>query len=491
MSVDRPDVDNDGDEDPYAGVDLVPDRARASNPWAQLLRDLTAPAPMSHWAAEVTSTRIKKYDQIRAFVTRGLLLVALAVLLSVAPGTWWFTWALLIPAAIQVVFEIYLDFEMNDSDRTHVPGLKTLVEIAESAHSRTLVNFTGVVGFVAVPCNIIAVAYLTGPGEPSWVKVMALGVAAAYGVSGIMSFLTDSTHYSAHQSQSRPYRIFQAVRPHVWLIIAVLLTAIIAGSIFRDRWAPVMEPLAWALCATPILIGQKQRDYERFLRASSERLAQVQQGAKKILTKDYHNTHTSIRVFNRELAEDDSVPAGIRVKAAALAPLISLMPEAIDHDQWIRQQQRPSLAGIVAKSGSDASLDLTIDVRLDDLSPRNYELARALLTALLVNVGQALNRLRRELKERNEEFTDDRVFVTGEVRDGQVHIAVRDPLPLIEDWAHQGSTTLWLHQDLKAQGSRHGLTQHLVDEHNPQAGKEIRASWPVKKPPLSLREVKR
>lgn len=490
MSADRPDVDGE-DDNPYASVDLLPDRARASNPWAQLIRDLTAPAPMSHWAAEVTSTRIKKYDQIRAFVTRGLLLVALAILLSVAPGTWWLTWVLLIPAAIQVVFEIYLDFEMNDSDPTDVPGLKTLVEIAETAHNTTLVNVTGVVGFVAVPCNIVAVSYFTGPDEPSWVKVLALGVAAAYGVSAIMSFLTDATHYSAHQSQSTPYRIFAAVRPYVWLIIAVAMTAIIAGSIVRDRWAPDMAPLAWALCTAPVLIGQKQRDYERFLRASSERLAQVQQGAKKVLTKDYHNTHTSIRVFNRDLAEDDSVPAGIRVKAAALAPLISLMPEAIDHDEWVMQRERPSLAGIVAKGGSDASLELSIDIRLDDLSPHNYELARALFTALLVNVGQAVNRLTREAKERGDEPIDKRVFVTGEVRDGQVHIAVRDALPPIEDWALEGSTTRWLHQDLKAHGSRHGLKQHLVDEKNSKAGKEIRASWPVKKPPLGLRDVKR
>jgi hypothetical protein len=269
------------------------------------------------------------------------------------------------------------------------------------------------------------------------------------------------------------------------------MTAIIAGSIFGDRWAPVMVPLAWVLCTVPIVIGHKQRDYERFLRASSEQLPKVQQGAKKALTKDYHNANTDIRVFNRELAVDDSVPAGIRVKAAALAPLISLMAEAIDHDQWVLQQERPSLAGIALKGGSDSSLTLSVDIRLDDVSSSNYELARALLTALLVNVGQAMNKLRMESAERNEVLADDRVFVTGEVRDGQVCIAVRDPLPLIDDWAHEGSTTLWLHEDLKAHGSRHGLTQHLFDENDPQAGKEIRASWPVKKPPLRLREVRR
>lgn len=478
-----------GDDNPYSHIDLTPDLHRTSNPWTQILRDLTAPAPMSHWAADVTTERIRRYDQIRPFVTRGVLLGITALLLAQASGTSLLTWLLLLPAVAQVVLEIVLDFQLDTERSARAPGLAPLAAVAESAFSRTLINVTGVIGAFAVPCVIVAVSYGSGPGQPGWPKVAALATAAAYGASSILSFLSDATHYSSNQSPGRGYRLFRVIRPHVWLIIMVLLTTMVAGSIALRRWAPEMVPLAWGLCVFPVMIGMKQRDYERFLRASSQRLAKVQDDAKRELTKDFHNTNTDIRTFNRQLANDDSVPPEIRVKAAALAPLISLMSEAVDHNQWVRQQQRPTLTGIVKKYQSDASMDMRIDLRLDDLQPRNYELARTLLASLLVNVGQAMSKRFAETGQRDGQGGG--VVVSGEVSDGQVHIVVRDPLPLIDDWRREGSTTLWLHLDLIAHGSRDGLTQHLVDPDDSQGGKEIRASWPVQKPPLRLREIRR
>jgi len=484
-------VDPGGTGDPYSEVDLIPDLCRVENSWRQILRDMTAPAPMSHWAAEVTTRRIARYDRIRPYATRGVLLVMVAVFLALAPGTSCWTWMLLLPSAVQVVLEISIEPFVGTIDANGNALLKSIAAIAESAHAQTLINVTGVIGAVAVPCNIVAVAYLSGPGLPTWPKVVALAAAAAYGVSAITSFLADATHYSAHQSPRRGYRIFRAVRPHAWLIVMVVMTAMVAGSIAAGRWASEMVPLAWALCVVPFLIGTKQRDYERVLRASAEHLPEVQAGAKRALSKDYHNTNTDIRTFNRELAKDESVPAAIRVRAASLAPLISLMSEAIDHDQWAKQQQRPSLAGIAGKHASDAALSLTVDIRLDDLQPHNYELARTLISALLVNVGQAASKARQAQVARGETPSDVPVTVVGAIRDGLVHIAVRDPLPPIIDWCHDGSTTAWLHADLLRHGSQDGLTQHVVDSDDPSKGKEIRASWPVKKPPKKLRELRR
>lgn len=464
-------------EDPYASVDLLPDLDRASSRWVQIVRDMVAPAPMSHWACDVTTVRIRAYDQIRTFVTRGVLLVAMAILLGIAPGTSWWTFALLVPSAIQVTLEIVLNFQLAAPETTRVRALKPLVTIAEKAHSRTLINVTGLIGGGAVPCNIVAAAYLTGPGEPSWVKVLALSAAAAYGASAILSFLTDSTHYSAHMSPSWPYRVFHAVRPQVWLIIMAVLTAMVAGSILNNRWAPEMEPLAWATCLFPVVIGMKLRDYERVLRASSELLPDVQRSAKELLAKDFHNTYSNLRVFNRDIARNADVPAEIQVKAAGMAPLISMMSEAIDHDQWISQGERPSLAGIADKCASDSSLNLSVDLQFDDLNSDNYETARTLITALLVNVGQAMARA---------DTTEKPVSLRGRVRDGHVHLAVRDPLPFVKGWGREGSTTRWLHENLIERGGT-GLSQHHVID-DPAAVKEIRASWPVKRPALSLTE---
>ena len=265
------------------------------------------------------------------------------------------------------------------------------------------------------------------------------------------------------------------------------MAAMVAGSVVAGRWAPEMVPLAWATCLIPTVIGMKLRDYERMVRASSELLPDIQRSAKETLAKDFHNTYTQIRVFNRDLARNADVPAEFQVKAAALAPLISLMSEAVDHDQWVSQGERPSLAGIAEKSASDAGLKLSVDIRLDELNSENYATARTLLTALLVNVGQAATRMRRERSARGAQLTDCQVRVTGEIRDGSVHIVVRDPLPPIDDWCREGSTTRWLHEDLISRGGS-GLAQHPLDGDAPSAGKEIRASWPVKRPPLSLTE---
>lgn len=478
-------------EDPYAGVDLIPDLCRVHNPWRQILRDITAPAPMSHWAADVTSRRIFHYDRVRPFVTRGALLGLMALFLGMAPGTWWLTWVLLIPSVLQVALEIVLEPFIAASDEPGRAMMKSLAAVAESAHARTLINVTGVIGAVAVPCNIVTVVYLSGPGQPTWSKVLALAVASAYGVSAMMSFLADATHYSANQSPGRGHRMFRAVRPHVWLIIMAAMTAIVAGSIEAGRWAPEMVPLAWALCTVPVLIGTKQREYERVLRASAEQLPQVQAAAKRAMSKDYHNTNTDIRSFTRGIANNDSVPVELRLRAAELAPLISLMSEAVDREQWLRQGQRPSLAGIAGKHASDRGLALTTDIRLDDLQPENYTLARSLISALLINVGQAVER-RQQALGRDDQGTPARVSVTvvGTVRAGQVCISVRDPLPLVTSWGLAGSTTAWLHAELLARGSRDGLTQHPVDIADPTQGKEIRASWPVKKPPTNLRELR-
>lgn len=478
-------------EDPYAGVDLIPELCRVRNPWVQMLRDMTAPAPMSHWAADVTSLRIVHYDRVRPFATRGTLLALVAIFLSLAPGTWWLTWTLLIPSVVQVALEILLEPYVGAADVPDRRVWSFLASIAESAHAKTLINVTGVIGAVAVPCNIVAVAYLCGPGHPTWPKVLALAAAAGYGVSAMMSFLADTTHYSANQSPGRGHRTFRAVRPHVWLILVVAMTAIVAGSIAAGRWAPEMVPLAWALCTVPVLIGTKQRDYERVLRASAEQLPEVQAGAKRAMSKDYHNTNTDIRTFTRGIANNDSLPAELRIRAAELAPLISLMTEAVDHEQWLRQGQRPSLAGIADKHASDRGLTLTADIRLDNLQPENYDLARSLISALLINIGQAVEKRQQALgKEDQGTPAPVPVTVVGAVRAGQVRICVRDPLPPVASWARAGSTTAWLHAELLSRGSRDGLTQHPVDAADPTRGKEIRASWPVKKPPPNLRELR-
>lgn len=472
-------------EDPFGNTDYLPDLERASNPWRQLWRDLVAPSPVSTWASRVTIIRVRCYDQIRVYVTRGMLLGALALFLALAPDSSWITWVLLIPALFQVVSEIVVDLTLRRDQSAARGVVRAMASITDAAQGFKLVNVTGVAGTLAVPANVVAAAYFTGPGEPSWAKVLALTAASGYGISAILSLLTDTTNYEPSQWNTLPYRVYRRVRPHLWLVVCLLMALIVGGSVSLSRWNPVMEPLAWALCLLPLMIGTRQRDYERFLRASSEEVPDIRQAAKRTLSKDYHNTNTSLRTFTRDIANDKCVPPEIRAKAAALRPLISLMPEAIDEQQWAHQGRQPSLSGIAAKCASDVGIEAVVDLRLDDLSPTNYELSRTLIAALVNNAGQAMQKARTEATPPQ----DGRIFVTGEVRAGQVHITVRDPLPLIADWCNEGSTTMWLHRELIAHGGA-GLSQSAVDDGNPRAGKEVCASWPVKRPPRRLRDLR-
>jgi len=447
-------------------TEFLPDTERVSNPLAQVLHDLVAPAPISHWGRRIVHTRIVHYDQIRIYATRGFLLVLLAVLLAFADVTSPLVWPLLFVGALQTALEIYVHPHFQLSDDSDSIVVRAAVRVLDWQYEQTLVNITGVLGVFAVVANLVAVLFLTGPGQPSWIKVVALDVAIAYGVSGILAVLVDATYYSPLQHLPKPITV---LRPYAWLLAGAVLTLLVAWSVGLHRWDPAMAPLAWVSCALSYVIGMKTRDFDRFIRASSQVARRAMDDARARLVQDLHD-NLGIQALSRELNWDPAVDREYQVKASVIASQITNLKEMEDEEAWIRQGKRLTVAGLVTRVGNKEALRLTIDLRLGELNSDNGELVRQLLTTVLTNAGQALT---------DQDDLDRRVTVRGRVADGRIQVGVGDPLPLIPDlkWCAPGSTLDWMRRRIREAGG--DLTQERTDE-----GKEVRAWWPVKPPPV-------
>lgn len=332
---------------------------------------------------------------------------------------------------------------------------------------QTLVNVTGVMGAVAVPLNLACVLYLTGPGEPAWVKLAALVAAILYGNSGILNVLLDCTVYSVRQ---RVPRFVTLLRPHAWLLAGAALAAMVGVSVALGRWSPQTEPAAWLACGLTYVIGMKMRDYDRFLRVSGERAGDAMTKARERLAHDVHDQFTGIRSFSKDLYFDDTANPDDKMLAVDLG---AFTKEIADEQKWIAQGGQISIPGIVGQLANDLG-NIRSDLRFGELSQANRDLARQVITTLVTNAAHAL---------RGD--PDARISVTGLVADESVHVRVGDPLPVIPDdrWCPEGSTMAMVRGRLRDGGG--DLTQTSTD-----AGKQICGVWPVK-PPLIRRMSKR
>ncbi|CAM5562624.1 sensor histidine kinase [Streptomyces avidinii] len=461
MSLSRPDR--------LSLVDFLPAQNRPTGPWRQIPWDLRAPAPMSVWSTRVTAARIHRYDRVRPFATRGFLLALLAALLVLADATHPLVWALLSVGVLQTLLEIHLDGQAHGGTRARSAPIRMLLTWQDNWQwERTLLNGTGLLGGIAVPANVIAVLFCTGPGDPGWIKVVALVVALAYANSGIYHVLTDGTYYSANQSLPR---ILVTLRPYGWLLVTCALVAVVGLSVRLGRWSPDMVPLAWAACTLPYLVGMKARDCDRWLRAGAEEAAVAMNEARSRLAQDFHDTLNEVRSLSRALAGDDSVKAEYKIDAADLAPKLTLVKEAIDESAWDAQHREITMEGIVEQLGRDHSLDITAELSLGELRPGNRDLVRQLITTIVTNAAQAM-----ALRGHH----DRPVAVYAHLADGMIHLGVRDPLPLIPDgaWCPDGSTLAAMRDRLRRQGG--DLTQTAV-----AGGKEIRSVWRVRPPRLT------
>jgi hypothetical protein len=121
-------------------------------------------------------------------------------------------WAALSVGVLQTVLEVRLDEQAREGTRSRLGVGRRLLRMQDDWQwERTLLKATGVLGGIAVPANVLAVLFLTGPGDPGRVKTAALVAALTYG-----------TYYSANQSLPR---LLVVPRAYGWLLVTAVPAA--------------------------------------------------------------------------------------------------------------------------------------------------------------------------------------------------------------------------------------------------------------------------
>ena len=446
-------------------VSYLPDEVSASNPWMQIVRDYVAPAPVCDYASSVTTRRIFKYDEIRPFVTRGALLAGIGACFVVMGVSVWWAYALLIPGVVQTASEIYGDYLQKSG--AHDPGRSSFFYV-KGQFERTLSNYTGWLGFVAVLCNLFAVLF-TPPGNPAWVKLVAAVLAAAYAASGISAVLLDATHYSRHQV--RFVRVWvRPLRGQVWIAIAIIAVGMVAWSAALGRWDSAMvAPAYMTAIAVPAVMGMRVRDYDRLLRAGAEETAEAMTRARRRYYHAIHDIALSSTKALLHVIQEQRLPEWIRSAARQRTAELSGLQDIVDEASWIRA--RPHRAGTVAATIA-GGLQLRADVvyEMPAMNPDNARLVEDFMNTALLNVSQAYARAETPFSERV-------VRVLAYADEGTLRAEIVDDLDLVPagDFCAPGTTLGGLQSRIKQAGG--DITQEMRG-----AGKAVIAQWPAVRP---------
>lgn len=447
---------------------------RDENRWLQIAKDFSAPAHESDWTRNTTDQRITQLDRVRPFVTRGALVAVMAVLFAMIPGTSYAAWVLLLPAVLQTSLEIALE---HSARAKTAPGhdnalLRPLMQLWFRNYERWQINVTGLLGAVAVACNVAAAVFFTGSLGHGPVKVAAFGVSILYMNSGLAGPLLDATVYSPLQYTPK---LLRRIRPMIWLAFVVGLVGLVAATQrWGSAWAPDALPYAYMACLLPYALGLRIREYERALCAGGFVVAEAQNDANRRAGLDMHDL---LQIFKGPLRAALDLEG---LKPSSRMGLLTFMTnvEAIyerARDQSIDLQSgiMPPLKYIVRNICRPASVKSTTRIQIDNLDDANAGFAKQLISTLTHNAVQAYQR---DFLVHVVRVIDVQAYVEGD----QIFVSVTDSLkPITADgWCRPGSTMGFIREKLGKHGG--DLTQIAT----PSGGKSIQASWNIQLAPL-------
>lgn len=464
------------DEDLEHWWQMPDDRTRTASPWAQLVVDLVTRATFSEWHEKIAEARVRHYDRLRPSVTRLLLLGVVIGGLGVLGPPWWI-WLLLLPAAAQVILEIYLHQYIADSGS--VPRwewVRRMRDLVRDHFQTMLLNATGVLGIAACPMNVLAVCLAPAGGEYGWIKVAALAASILYVNSGLASAFLDPPNYTEN-SLMPP--VMHRLRPFAPLISYLIVTAMVAVTVAWGRWEKPMVPVAYLCAALTLLLGSTLRNHDRMIGAAAIVGRQACEEARKELGGVVHDDLNAAKAAASSVRNLDGVSYSDAIELEALEAFLTHFSARIG----IFAAPRMELSHLVGKLigpygisprrvGYDISWD-TQKIRKD-----NHRIAIKMTTALVHNVGQALQKP--EFSGVPKTFMLQG-FTTGVDRDLRYHLAVCDHLPVIPDelWCRDGSTLAALRAWLRT--TFHG---DLRQENLGDGTKRIVASW-LDRPPIA------
>lgn len=448
---------------------LPDDPTRISSRWLQLLMDLVAPATFSEWHEMIAERRVEAYDRLRPVVVRMASLGVIMAAFTVLRAEMW-TWLALLPSAIQVLLEIYLQgYHSKSAGDPRWQVVRAMRDYARNRFQTMTLNVTGIIGTVACPLNVIAVSSAPAGGDAGWIKIAALAAAVFYLNSGLASVFLDPPNYT-ETSVMPPF--MHTLRPYAPLISYLISTAIIAVSVEGHRWEHAMVPIAYLCTALTLLLGGTLRNHDRMIAAAAHVGRNAVEAGRKELGGVVHDDLGPAKAAAESVSRLDGVAYRDAVDLQALSAFLTHFSTRVG----IFAAQRMELGYLAKKILSPygvSARNVACDIRWNEqtLRKEDHRIAVRMTTALIHNVGQAFQ------KEENR-YAPKKVVLEGHTsgsgRDVRYHVAVRDPLRPIPpaDWCPDGSTLAALREWLRDTFNG-DLTQEVCSD----GTKRIVASW--------------
>lgn len=453
---------------------LPEDATRTSSPWTQLWADLVAPATFSDWHERIAERRVQAYDLLRLFCVRAIALLVI-VAAFVVVGAPVLCWLALIPAAVQIPLETYLQrFHALGGPDPRSTLIRRIRDISRRHFQTKTLNVTGIIGTVACPLNIIAVCFASPGGDHGWVKVAALAAAIFYLNSGLTNVLLDPPNYT-ESSVMPPF--MHTMRPYVPLMSAVIVSGIIGLSVWYGRWVEPMVPISYMCGGLTLLLGSTVRNHDRMVAAAAHVGRQAVEDGRKALGGVFHDDLGPAKAAADNVSALPNVEYRDVIELKALSSFLTHFSTRVG----LFAAQRMELSSLAKKVASPCGIsprNITFDIRWDEkmIRKEDHRVAVRMTTALVQNIGQVLQQKRFRGYPKKIALEG---FVTGSDRDLRYHLSVRDHLPLIPEaeWCCEGGTLGALREWLR--DAFHGeLTQQDLGD----GTKRITASWSDRPP---------
>ena len=449
-----------------------------------IARDWLTSGPRSEWTRRVTRARILNQDRIRPFVTRGVLLIALAAcLVALGAPAAGLAWLLL--GALQTGLEIATEKTVRSTyehlaqaSTTEGPailrqlgrGRNLLVRVWYWNVEKGITNLTGGLGAVAAAGNmVVVVVFTTSDGNPEWLRFLALVIATAYLASGALGPLADVAMYSP--ATSLPVWLTFVLR-WLWVgVVALILGVMLAGDGSSWEWR---ESLPYAVI-TVVGIGYypmlRCRELERAMAAAADVAETTAARRYASIALDLHNLLQPVKGTLQLAAQTVPNPAEKAELDRFLRDMEYVYRGARDRTIDLTRGLGMPLEEHLRSIGSVAQVRMEVDLDVpSDVDPEHIGRMRQWLFVLADNSVQAYTF-----------WLDDQdpvVRVRARLEDADLVLEVSDLLDLVPDdvWDDTGTTLHRVRQDVVALGGQ--MTQAPTGT----PGKTISLRWPVVAP---------
>lgn len=460
----------------------VPALREGSTALGSLTHDWLTPGPRSEWTRRVTQARILNQDRIRPFVTRGLLLVALAaclVALDTPLGAMAWLGLGVLQTALEIAMEKTLRSQHEEVARAATDQTSAINRQIRRSHNlivrvwywnfeRGITNVTGLIGAVAAAGNlVVVVVFTTSDGNPGWLRVLALAIATVYVASGALGPLADVAMYSP--ATTLPAWLTFVLR-WLWVgVVGLILGVILAGEGSPWAWGESVPYAAIAVVAIGYYPMLRCREFERAMAASYDVSEQMTTQRYAHIALELHNLLQPVKDTLHLAAQAVPNPADKAEIEMFLRDMRYVYKGArdrtIDLTQGLGMPLEDHLKAVASAGRVRLRADLDVPT---DLDPEHKARVRQWLLALVHNSVQAC----RSWPHNTVPLVEAHAHVVGT----ELLISVTDPLGPIPDdvWDDPDSTLRKIRHDVASVSG--SMTQGRSDQ---DGRKTVTVRWAV------------